>query len=221
MAIRLLIFDLDGTLIDSARDITEALNSAMGPGVEPVSVKQTKMMIGEGVMKLLVKLLDQRHVTTDRRVLMERFLAYYSSHLDVYTAPYEGVEETLTQLDTYKKAVVSNKLERLTLKTLDSLGLLHHFDYVVGGDTSPERKPSPKAILPVLERFGVKPEESVLVGDSIYDVQAGVAAGTRTVAVMYGYGSPGFAKQADYRITRFGDLLQVLQDLNNGKPQRS
>ncbi len=219
MPVKLLIFDLDGTLIDSARDITEALNHAMGPGIEPVSVEQTKTMIGEGVMKLLTKLLEQRHVTTERPVLMKVFLDYYSSHLDVHTAPYPEVKETLQKLSVYKKAVVSNKLHRLILKTLESLGLAHYFDLVAGGDTSPERKPSPKAILPVLERFEVKPEETVLIGDSIYDIEAGRAAGVKTVAVTYGYGGNGFDRNADYRIDRMGKLVDVLRELNERTPE--
>lgn len=219
MAIRLLIFDLDGTLIDSAQDITMALNHAMGPDVEPVTTEQTKAMIGEGAMKLLAKLLEQRRVTTDRPVLMKNFLDYYSSHLDIYTEPYPEVKETLEKLGSYKKAVVSNKLHKLSVKTLEAFGLLRHFDFVAGGDTSPERKPSPRAILPVLDRFEVKPEETILIGDSIYDVEAGRAAGVKTVAVTYGYGGAGFARNADYQIDVMGKLVGIVRDLDNGRPE--
>ncbi len=219
MAIRLLIFDLDGTLVDSARDITEALNHAMGPDVEPVTTEQTKTMIGEGAIKLLNKLLEQRRVKTDRPVLMKDFLDYYSSHLDVYTEPYPEVRETLDQLGGYKKALVSNKLYRLSVKTLESFDLLRHFEFIAGGDTSPERKPSPRAILPVLDRFEAKPEETILIGDSIYDVEAGRAAGVRTVAVTYGYGSIGFERTADYRIDAMGKLVEIVRELDNGRPE--
>jgi phosphoglycolate phosphatase len=221
MAIRLLIFDLDGTLVDSVRDICEALNYAIGPSPEPVSLEETKAMIGEGVTTLLAKLLMQRHVTTERTVLLRSFLDYYSSHLNIHTAPYPGVRETLDSLSGYKKAVVSNKLQRLSVRVLELFNLIDYFDYVMGGDMTPERKPSPKAILPVLEQFKVKPAEALLIGDSIYDVEAGYSAGVKTVAAMYGYGGQGFAERADYRINDFGDILKIVRELNDGNPEPS
>ena len=88
-----------------------------------------------------------------------------------------------------------------------------YFDYVAGGDTVSEKKPSPVPILDVLSRFDVRPEEALLVGDSIYDIEAGRAAGMRTVAALYGYGTPSFSSQADYRIASIEDLPEAIRRL--------
>jgi len=211
MQTELLIFDLDGTLVDSSADISSALNHAIEPfGIEPVSVPETVTLIGEGLTRLIGKLIEKRGVSVELSVLLDRFLEHYSAHLADCTTPYPGTRELLDALSPWRKAVISNKTELLSVRLLDALNLGQYFDYVAGGDTSREKKPSPLPVLDALAHFRVLPEAALLIGDSIYDVTAGKAAGVRTVAAMYGYGGPGFSHEADFEIREIGELLEIV-----------
>jgi phosphoglycolate phosphatase len=212
MPINLLVFDLDGTLVDSSTDISRALNYAIEPyGVGGISVEETITLIGEGVTRLIGKVVQRKEGALNESELLKRFLAYYAAHLVDHTAPYPGTEKTLQALAAFRKVIVSNKTEKFSVDVLKSLDLLKYFDYVAGGDTWPEKKPSPVPVLHVLERFQAKPGEAVLVGDSIYDMSAGRAAGLRTVAALYGYGSPGFSAEADFCIRSINELPDVVR----------
>jgi phosphoglycolate phosphatase len=123
------------------------------------------------------------------------------------------VEDTLQRLKDFRKAVISNKLEVFTIKTLKQLSLLSYFDLVVGGDSGPERKPSPQAVLSVLSKLGVPAGETLMVGDTAYDIEAGRGAGVKTVAVTYGYGSSGFADGADFTMDTFPELIDIVTSL--------
>ena len=215
MAVRLIIFDLDGTLIDSVGDICAAVNYAIEQhGLTPVTLEETKASVGEGVPSLIEKVLALKRATfLDREELTKRVLEYYSSHLVAKTAPYPEVRETLEHLGARKKAVISNKLTGLAEKILETLDLLKYFEVVAGSDSSPERKPSPVPVLRVLSLLDVPPHEALIVGDSVYDMAAGRAAGLRTVAVTYGYGASGFSDGSDFVIDRFSQLLEVVQGL--------
>ncbi|HUJ90783.1 MAG TPA: HAD-IA family hydrolase [Syntrophorhabdales bacterium] len=215
MAVRLIIFDLDGTLIDSAGDIRAAVNYAIGSyGLPPVTLEETKASIGEGVPILIEKLLTLKGATSlDGKSITKRVLEYYSCHLVANTAPYPEVRETLDHLRACRKAVISNKLTDLAEKTLAALDLLKYFELVAGSDSSPERKPSPLPVLRVLSLLDVAPNEALMVGDSVYDIAAGRAAGLKTVAVTYGYGTPGFSDGSDFIVDRFSQLLEVVQGL--------
>ncbi len=218
MAVSLIIFDLDGTLIDSAGDISTALNYAIRPyGLPAVTLEETKAYIGEGVTIMIEKLLALKGtISLNKKTLTKRFLEYYSSHLVANTAPYPEVRETLERLSPCRKAVISNKLTGLAEKTLDALDLLKHFELVAGGDSSSERKPSPVPILRVLSLLDVAPHEALMVGDSVYDIAAGRAAGLKTVAVTYGYGAAGFSDGSNFIIDRFSRLLEVIRNLDEG-----
>ncbi len=214
MPLQLILFDLDGTLVDSATDITNAFNYSIGlHGIPPVSRAEIEAMLGEG-MALIVKKFDEwKDLGVDPAVIRKHFREYYLGHITVYSAPYPGVEDTLQRLKDFKKAVVSNKLEVFTLKTLKQLRLLHYFDLVAGGDSGPERKPSPQAILSVLSKLGVPPEETLMVGDTIFDIEAGRGAGVKTAAVTYGYGLSGFADGADFTMETFPELIDIVTSL--------
>ncbi|MEO0248647.1 MAG: HAD-IA family hydrolase [candidate division WOR-3 bacterium] len=217
MPLKLIIFDLDGTLVDSRLDIMHAVNYAISPyGVEPVTPHETTELTGEGATRLMEKLLEKRRASLNVATLLERFESYYSTHPFDHTVPYPSVPETLRVLQAYPKAIISNKFRAISLKVLEGLKLSQYFEEVAGVDTFPERKPSPVPILRMVARFGVRPEEAVVVGDSINDIDAGRAAGTKTVAVTYGYGSPGFSANADFVITEFRQLIEVIDQLNAG-----
>jgi phosphoglycolate phosphatase len=215
MALKLIIFDLDGTLVDSRVDIMNAVNYAVSLySLEPMSLEETTTLVGEGVTRLIAKLLEKRKLHLDMSALVARFESYYSAHPVSHTTLYPGVPETLRFLHNYRKAVISNKFRSIALKVLEELQLSQYFDEVAGVDTFPERKPSPLPILRILDKFAARPEETLIVGDSIYDMQAGRASGTKTVAVTYGYGSPGFSDNADFVITEFPQLIDVINRFN-------
>lgn len=213
MPIQLVIFDLDGTLIDSRIDITNALNYALEPySFAQLSVEETVKMIGEGITRLIEKLVGERD-TPMKADVTERFLAYYTQHILDYTKEYPGVRDTLETLNSYQKAVISNKKESLSRRVLDGLGLLHYFSVIIGSDTTPQRKPSPVPILKVLSELHVQPRQAVIVGDSNYDVDAGKAAGITTVAVTYGYRPRKVIAHADFLIDRMDDLVPLLRKI--------
>jgi phosphoglycolate phosphatase len=211
MPMRLIIFDLDGTLVDTVQDITNALNNALfSHDIETLTVRETTKLVGEGVTRLVEKVLPEgkEHLKDD---VMSKFLGYYSEHLIENSKGYPHVRETLENLNQFKKAVISNKREALSRRLLEELDLAKYFDLIIGSDTAGERKPSPIPILYVISKLGLSPEESIVVGDSYYDIEAGKRAGTKTVAVTYGYQPKELLKEADYMIDDLRELVQLLQ----------
>ncbi|MDA8104186.1 MAG: HAD-IA family hydrolase [Nitrospiraceae bacterium] len=207
--IKLVMFDLDGTLVDSSVDITNALNYATGPyGFGKMTVDRTIGMVGEGLTRLIEKMVGEGSSIMPE--VLDRFIRYYSEHLVDFTVPYRGVRETLEQLNGYKKAVISNKREALSRRLLEELDLLKYFDMVLGSDSAEERKPSPKPLRMVLGALDVKPEDSAIVGDSNFDIEAGNAAGVHTIAVTYGYRGIEYLKAADYFISDIDELVPLL-----------
>ncbi|MCL4457555.1 MAG: HAD-IA family hydrolase [Nitrospirae bacterium] len=212
MPVNLVIFDLDGTLVDSSIDITNAINYAIEPyGVQPVTVQETISLVGEGITRLMEKVIERKGISADRDSLAGRFLEHYSSHLIDNTIVYPGVIETLKKLNNHKKAVISNKREVLSKRTLDELGILKYLDLVVGSDTTAERKPSPVPLRYAMEKLGAASDETVIVGDSNFDIEAGKAAGIKTIAVTYGYRPVELLGGADVIINRMDELTEVLR----------
>lgn len=210
MPVRLIIFDLDGTLVDSSVDLTNALNYAMEPyGFRRLTVEDTIGLVGEGITRLIEKIVGDADQAVKDEVT-QRFLQHYTGHILDYTRDYPGVRETLERLGAYRKAVISNKREALSRMVLGGLGLLRHFDLVVGSDSAPERKPSPVPVRKVLADLGFEPSEAIMVGDSNFDVDAGRAAGVTTVAVTYGYRPRDMISHADYLIDRMPGLIPLL-----------
>ncbi len=213
MPVRLIIFDLDGTLVDSRIDITNAINYSLKDyGLGPYRVEEITSMVGRGITRLIEDLLRPYPEIPIKEVI-EKFLYHYERHIIDNTRPYPHVKEVLEELKGYKKAVISNKREHLSRKTLEGLGLLNYFDTVLGSDSTPEKKPSPLPVRVVLERLNISPEEAIMVGDSDLDIQAGRGAGLRTVAVSYGYRPRTSLKDADYIIDSLEELLEVIKNL--------
>jgi len=213
MTIKLIIFDLDGTLVDTAQDITNALNFALEPyDMKILTVEDTVKLIGEGVNRLVEKVLPMGKMRLKNDV-MSRFIEYYSAHLIANSKEYPYVKGTLQNLTTVKKTVISNKREDLSKRLLEELGLSEYFDLIIGSDTAGERKPSPIPVLYVINKFGVSIEESIIVGDSNYDIEAGRTAGVKTVAVTYGYRPRESLTEADYIIDDIRELVPLVQKL--------
>lgn len=184
----LYIFDLDGTLVNSQYDLCDAVNYALGQlGRPPIHVAQMPALLGEGITRLLERVLD----TAEVEVVAEarrHFDAYYHRHYTCKTRPYAGVEEVLSRLAFAKKAVCSNKHHPFTLGIIHALKLDVHFDLVLGAQPEKYRlKPAPDSILFILDRLEVPPHRALIVGDSTHDIEAGKAAGIATCAVTYGY----------------------------------
>jgi phosphoglycolate phosphatase len=210
MSLKLLIFDLDGTLVDTSVDIAEALNHATSPyGIAHISVEETVELIGEGVTRLIEKALGKERGELRDKV-RERFIDYYSRNLTVHSRPYPYIRETLENLVTLRKAVLSNKLADLSERLLIDLGLYRYFDLIAGSDSAPEKKPSAVPVQKVLTRLGIDATDSAIVGDSLYDIEAGRNAGVKTIAVTYGYRPRSELGEADYIIDSFSDLVPLL-----------
>ncbi|MBF0328778.1 MAG: HAD-IA family hydrolase [Nitrospirae bacterium] len=204
---KLIIFDLDGTLVDTSVDICNAINYAVEPlNVQPVSIEETKFLVGEGITKLFEKLLLQKNKNSSCVELVERFSEYYSAHLIDFSVPYAGAVETLESLSGFRKAVVSNKRESFTLRIMNELNLSRFFEVIVGGDTVSSKKPSPEPLNYVLSKLRILPDEAVIVGDSNYDIDAGKDAGMGTVGVTYGFRSIDYLQDADFIIDSIVEL---------------
>jgi phosphoglycolate phosphatase len=210
------MFDLDGTLVDTCKDITDALNYALNYyGLKGLTVEDTKKLVGEGLTKLVEKVLGP-----ERRLLLDdamgKFLNYYSEHLADHSREYPYVRDTLEMLTGYKKAVISNKRESLSTRLLDLLGILKYFDLVVGSDTTSDKKPSAVPVIYVLQKLSVSAADALMIGDSNYDIEAAKKAEVKTVAVTYGYRGRQYLADADFIIDSFGRLPAVL-DMTSSK----
>ncbi len=186
MRIKVILFDLDGTIIDSAEDIGLALKKTLEDiALEELYPDDIRKYIGGGVKALLEKVLGDKF----KEEYVELFRKHYLKNPVVYTKPYEGVPEVLNELKSrgFKLAVVSNKLEELSREILKRLSLLEYFDFVAGGDTFPEKKPSPTPVIKTLDILSELPENALIVGDTEADIQAGKNAGTKTALAEWGY----------------------------------
>ncbi|MCC7202864.1 MAG: HAD-IA family hydrolase [Nitrospirae bacterium] len=210
----LIIFDLDGTLIDSSEDIAWAANMAIADlGHGKVSTEKVKEGIGWGVKSLLGKMMPDEGA--DRiEYARVKFLEYYWGHSVVSTYIYPGVMETIeyfSQRDTIM-AVVTNKPAKFSEKILTELGIIKYFRMVLGGDSVTNRKPDPEPLEKVISYTGVERERSLIVGDSPVDCEAGKKAGIATIGVEYGFRSRKELEEAgcDVIIKKMSELINVL-----------
>ncbi|MBD8640483.1 HAD hydrolase-like protein [Sphingomonas sp. CFBP 13733] len=223
-------FDLDGTLLDTSGDLTAAVNHALALADRPaLSVEQVKPMIGGGARHMLKQGLTATggydEAMLDR--LHAALLAYYEAHICVLTRPYPGVIEALDALAArgVTIGIVTNKIERFARTVLDELGLTDRFACILGGDTMAEGKPSPMPIHEMVRQCAVVADakragaqsaapRAAFVGDSIFDIQAGQAAGLPTIACSFGFlMQPVDELGAEAVIDGFDALIPALDDL--------
>jgi phosphoglycolate phosphatase len=186
---RLVVFDLDGTLVDSSRDLATATNAALAavaPGVAPLSLEVVRSFVGEGAGVLIARSLAEAGIRRRPEEVLPTFLDRYRRCLLETTRLYPGVVETLDRLGGHTLAVLTNKPGDMSRAILAGLGVAGRFARIYGGGDFPGRKPDPAGLLLLLEDLGVRPEQAVLVGDSAVDVRTGRAAGVPTVGVTYG-----------------------------------
>jgi phosphoglycolate phosphatase len=212
--IRFLVFDLDGTLVDSRRDLADAANELLeSAGAPPLAIDAVAGMVGEGARLLVSRVLAARGVETDVDDALERFLGFYDRRLANHTRPYPGVVSTLEALAARASlAVLTNKPQQPTDRLLEALDLSRFFARAIGGDTPLGRKPSPAPLAALCREAGVDPGETLMVGDTWVDVQTARQAGTRACYAEYGFGRPpdeGFAP-GEIRIAAFSELVAVV-----------
>ena len=186
----LLIFDLDGTLIDSQRDLAMATNRLLAElGGRQLGEDAVAAMVGEGAAVLVRRALAAAGVQTDERRALARFLEIYESGLLIHTRPYEGMVATLERLaPSARLAVLTNKPGRATHEILGGLDLLRYFADVIGGDTPFGRKPDPAGLNDLIARAGVRPSSAMLIGDSPIDLATARRAGIAVCLARYGFG---------------------------------
>lgn len=220
------IFDLDGTLVDSAPDLADALDTLLFErGLEPLGLDHVRGLIGHGVAELVRKGLAVRGVRLadeDQAQAVQRFLQHYTKHLSRWSRPYPGVVEGLRELRQagWRMVVCTNKLEASARGLLADLDLLSGFALVAGPDTFGVAKPDPAHLLRCLPE-GRSEGGVVVVGDSVVDVRAAQAARLPVVAVRWGYGGMALEGSApDVFADRFDDVLAAIPALaaRDGKP---
>ncbi|MCA0974852.1 phosphoglycolate phosphatase [Halomonas denitrificans] len=213
---QLVAFDLDGTLIDSVPDLAAAVDAALLDVDLPVAGEaRVRDWVGNGSWSLLERALTDALGEAPSEVLCktahERFLEHYHRHPCVHTRLYPGVETALSQL--FRRGLilclVTNKPEAFIGPILEHLSIDGYFTVCLGGDTLPRKKPDPMPLRHLCQQFDVSPSQCVMVGDSRHDIQAGKAAGYRTIAVPYGYnhGEPVSLSEPDLIVESLDQLV--------------
>ncbi len=218
--LKAVLFDLDGTLIDSAPDLTSALNRLLAAEGRPaVAIAQVKMMIGDGVHKLVERGFAAGGQTLDAarlEALALRFIPDYEANATVATRPFPGVRETLADLAGagLGLGVCTNKPEAATRAILAAFALDRFFAAVIGGDTVPgARKPDPRPMQAALDRLGASSASALMVGDSPNDVAAARAVRIPIIAVRFGYSrTPPDQLGADRLIGQFAELPRAMAE---------
>jgi phosphoglycolate phosphatase len=214
-----IVFDLDGTLIDSAPDLQALLEPTLRTGGRPpLSIEETRQCIGWGMVKLVERAFALTGPPLDPEshdAVIAEFKARYEATDPSRTRVYPGVAETLALLQAgHRIGLCTNKPARATERVLAALGLADFFHGISGGDSLAFRKPDPRHLLDAIRRAGGLAERAVMVGDSETDIEVGRAAGVPIIAVAYGYahGAPE-ALGADRVIARFADLPAAVSEL--------
>ncbi len=213
---RVVLFDLDGTLVDSAPDLAGAGNEMrLQRGLPALPYEQLRPMVGSGARGMVGAALRVTPDDPDFAALRDEFLARYEARLTRETRIFDAVLPVLAALDSasIRWGIVTNKVARYTHPVVQGLGLASRAAVVICGDSTPHSKPHPAPLLEAARRIGVAASGCVYVGDDLRDVQAGRAAGMRTVAAAWGYlglGEPISAWNADAVIDSPSELLQWL-----------
>ncbi|WP_354669045.1 HAD family hydrolase [Rhizobium sp. SSA_523] len=213
----LVVFDLDGTMIDTAPDLIESLNDTIAlRDLAPVTFDDLTHLVGQGARVMIRRAFNLRDVPVDDadvERLLSHFLDHYLAHMPGKSQAYEGLLDCFDRLEAagMRLAVCTNKLEQLALPLLERLRLTQRFAAITGGDTFPVRKPDARHLLGTIERAGGDPLRSILVGDSVNDIMAAKNAGVGSVGVTFGYSDVPMAELAPTRI--IGHFSELTPDL--------
>jgi phosphoglycolate phosphatase len=188
-----IVFDLDGTLVDTAADLVATLNVILErEGLAAVPYADARSMVGHGARVLIERGLAANRVSRETQIvdrMFDDYIAHYSAHIADASRPFPGVPEALDHFaaEGWRLAVCTNKLEGLSVQLLDALGLSARFDAICGADTFHVRKPDPIALVETIRRVGGDPSDAIMVGDSKTDIDTALAASIPVVAVDFGY----------------------------------
>ena len=214
---KLLVFDLDGTLIDSRLDLAHSVNNILSSlGREKLPVETVLSFVGDGAEDLIRRSLITTGISPEESEallprLMPLFLDDYYENCLVHTLPYPGAIPMLEHFTDCKKAVLTNKPEAHTLKVLEGLGLKRYFDVIIGGDSPLGKKPSPGGFRYILSSLNALPEETWMIGDGMQDLRVAKTIGCGFIAFLDGIGDPVAMKAAgpDHAIHALGELADI------------
>jgi len=217
-------FDLDGTLVDTAPDLVDALNHTLAQhGFSIIPFEAARPSIGGGARAMIENALASRgreSAPADVDRMYAAFVAYYAEHIADRSRPFPYLEATLDALagEGYRLAVCTNKLEWLSKRLLDKLHLTDRFAAICGQDTFGLQKPDPKMFRLTVERAGGEPQRAIMVGDSVTDIRTARAARVPVIAVDFGYTDiPIASMHPDRVISSFAQLLAAISTLGNPK----
>ena len=191
MTTQLAVFDLDGTLIDSRRDLADSANAMLaGYGASPLGEDHVASMVGSGAPTLVKRVMTAAGVSAPLDEALARFLAAYDARLTHHTRPYDGIPALLDELKVpdMAMAVLTNKPLEQSVRILDAFDLSKHFQWVIGGDGPWPRKPAPDGMQFLMQEAEANPDKTVLVGDSTVDLQTSRNAGVAICLARYGFG---------------------------------
>ena len=205
--VKLIVFDLDGTLIDSRHDLAGAVNYMRGSmGLEPLSAERVVSFVGNGIINLVRRSVADAEVDFDEA--LRRMKRYYADHLVDTTCLYPGVSAGLKELKEsgITLAVLSNKPTAASAKILDWLGVAGFFSDIIGGDGNYPLKPEPDALLALQAKYGFDASSCWMFGDHYTDLEAARRAGFRRALARYGFGDPREEK-FDFEVDSFGEFV--------------
>jgi len=207
-----LIFDLDGTLVDSKQDLTASVNYVRHRFDLPALTEdEIARFIGDGALMMIRRALEGRAGESNVQEGLQLFLSYYRAHMLDRSTLYPGVRETLDRLSDCKLAVLTNKPVHFSCAMLDGLDIYKHFVSVYGGNSFDRKKPDPVGIYQILSDTRGAREKTWMIGDSSVDVLTGRRAGVTTCGVTYGYSTSSFEEHPpDYRIDKFPQLETLI-----------
>ena len=212
-----IVFDIDGTLIDTAPDLTHALNHALNVhGHAPIAPDCVRQAVGRGAKIMIEQALDLIGAEDDAEAMLPDFLAHYEANIARESRPFPGAVAALDRLASAgaRLAVCTNKREHLTRLLLQALEIEHYFSGIAGRDTFPVSKPDPGHLLGAIGLAGGKAKAAVMIGDSAVDIRAAQGAGVPSILVAFGYcPPPPEGPQADAVIGHFDALDQPVRDL--------
>jgi len=215
-----IVFDLDGTLVDTAPDLHAALNHVLDSIGRPrIELEQIRLVVGQGAAETIergMKLSGRGPEPAEKPVLLKRFLCHYGNNIAAGSRPYDLIRDGLDRLsaDGYRLAVCTNKTEIMARKLLDALRMDHYFHAILGGDTLSVKKPDPVHLTETIRRAGGHPAYAIMIGDSHADIAAAKAAMIPSIAVSFGYSPvPVETLCPDFVIDHYRDLLPAIERL--------
>jgi len=209
MGFDLLIFDLDGTLIDTREDITRAVNEMLEYYNLPrKKTREVISFVGDGIYKLVERCVIEKKIDIDKAVGL--FKEFYRKHMLDTTKPYPGIPEILAELKNKTKAVLTNKAFSFSKAILDGLNLTPHFNIIVGGDTLQVKKPNPDGIEYILEKTSIEKSKAVMIGDGKNDILSAKKVGIASIYVNYGFSNlKTMEAGADFVVNNPRELLTI------------